>query len=202
MSTRVAEPSKQSPFEAARSRRTPANGWWGMLLVVASEGTLLTTLVASYFYLRFKSVHWPPPGIPKPDLVVPIVLAAVLVATTVPMLLAVAAVRRGNLRATRLWLALALVVGSGYFARQVHRFVDSLHRFTPQDHAYGSIYYTLLGAHHGHVLVALVLNVWLLLKLRNGITNYRLIAVEAIALYWVFVNVTVIGVTATILSAA
>jgi heme/copper-type cytochrome/quinol oxidase subunit 3 len=198
----LAEPSKQPPREAALRRTARPNGWWGMAMLVATEATLFATLIASYFYLRFKAVAWPPAGVEPPDVVVPIVLAAVLVSTSVPMQLAQAAVRRERLGATRAFLLLALLVQAGYLGVQIARFVDSLDRFTPQQNAYGSIYYTLLGAHHAHVLAGIALDVWLLGKLSRGLTNYRLIATESIVLYWHFVNVLAVAVTATLLSAA
>jgi heme/copper-type cytochrome/quinol oxidase subunit 3 len=202
MATRVAQPTKQPATEAAQLRRALPNGWWGMLMLVASEATLFATLIASYFYLRFENVHWPPPGYPRPDVVVPIVLCAVLVATTLPMLAAQRAVRRGRLGTTRAALVLALVVQSGYLAMQLHRLVDDTRRFSASGHAYGSIYYTLIGSHHAHVAVGILLDLWLLWKLRGGLTSYRLVAVQAVTLYWVGINALAIAVTATILSAA
>jgi heme/copper-type cytochrome/quinol oxidase subunit 3 len=198
----LSEPSKQPPREAARLRAARPNGWWGMAMLVATEATLFATLIASYFYLRFKAVAWPPAGIDPPAVVVPVVLAAVLVSTSLPMQFAQAAVRRERLGATRVLLVLALLVQAGYLAVQIVRFADSLDRFTPQQNAYGSIYYTLLGAHHAHVLVGIALDLWLLAKLSRGLTNYRLIATESIVLYWHFVNILGIAVTATLLSAA
>ena len=38
---------------AARRAGLPA-GWWGMLMLIASEGTLLMCLVATYWYLRVR----------------------------------------------------------------------------------------------------------------------------------------------------
>ena len=82
----------------------------------------------------------------------------------------------------------------------MHDFQSDLHDFTPQQHSYGSIYYTLLGADHGHVAVGLLLNAWLLWKLLFGMTQYRRKALRAIALYWHAVNVLTLIVTLTILS--
>src|ERR1700746_2137963 len=83
---------------------------WGMLVLIASESMLFAGFVASYFYLRFHNRVWPPPGVPKPELVVPLVMLAVLVSTSVPMQLASRAVRAGRLAATRGFLLLALLV--------------------------------------------------------------------------------------------
>jgi heme/copper-type cytochrome/quinol oxidase subunit 3 len=188
--------------EFAVTRREPSLAWWGMALFVAAETTLFGVLVATYFYLRFKNVEWPPHGIPEPRLVVPLALLGVLVLTSVPMQLALRAVQARRLGAARLLLVLALIVQAGYFAMQVHEYAGDLGRFAPSDHAYGSIYYTLLGADHAHVALGLLLDLWLLGKLARGLTRYRLNAFSAITLYWHAVNVITIAVTLTTLSPA
>ena len=67
--------------------------------------------------------------------------------------------------------------------------------------AYSSIYYTLLGADHAHVLLGAIFSVWLLAKLARGFTAYRLNAVQAITFYVHAVNVITIVVIGTLLSA-
>ena len=178
------------------------SGWWGMAVLVATEATLFGTLIGSYFYLRFQAPQWPPAGIEKPPITVPLILTGVLVATAFPMALAVRAARRGNAAATRGWLAIVLFVASGYFAMQMHRFMVSLATLPAQRHAYASIVYTLAGGHHAHVFVGLLLIVFVLWRLTHGLNRYRLVAVECIALYWYFVLVLALVVTGTLLSAA
>jgi heme/copper-type cytochrome/quinol oxidase subunit 3 len=175
---------------------------WGMAMLVASEAMLFGTFIGSYYYLRFTSLHWPPPGTPEPRVVVPLVLVAVLSTTSLPMQLAAVAARGGRLWATRALLLWALVVQCGYLAYEIHDYMHQLHRSTPQDNAYGSIYYTLLGADHAHVGVGIVLVVWLLWKLARGLTMYRLNAVQAVAIYWHAVNVLTWIVIGVLLSAA
>ena len=183
-----------------RSIARPA-AWWGMVILIASESTLFGCFIGTYYYLRFRAEIWPPPGIPEPKLVVPLILLAVLVSTVVPMRLAANAALAGRLAATRLFLALALFVQSGYFAYEVHDFFDQLHRFDITHGAYSSIYYTLLGADHAHVALGILFNLWLLGKLARGFTRYRVHAVQAIALYGYAVNVLTIVVIGTLLSA-
>jgi cytochrome c oxidase subunit 3/cytochrome c oxidase subunit I+III len=184
---------------AERGRRAMPNGWWGMALLIAGEATLFGSLIASYFYLRFQVAAWPPPGVPSPSVALPLVLTAVLLASTIPMAGAVNAAAGGRVRLA-LWLvALALAIQATYLGLQIHLFADDLNSFSPQANAYGSIYFTLLGIHHTHVAVGLVLDLWLLWKLAGGLTNYRLIALRVIALYWYFVALVGIAVTFTVL---
>jgi cytochrome c oxidase subunit III len=131
---------------------------------------------------------------------VPMVLAGVLLLTSVPIQLASRAVREGRLGATRLLLLLALVVQAGYLAYEIHDFGDQLRAFGVARNAYSSIYYTLLGADHAHVAVGLLLDVWLLAKLARGLTRYRVTATVAIAWYWHFVNVLTVVVIGTLTS--
>ena len=189
------------PRRAARPRPVAhPSGWWGMAIFSASEAMLFGALLGTYYYLRFKALHWPPPGTPAPKVALPLVLTAVLVGTSVPMQAALRAAREGRLGATRLALVAALAVQATYFGLQLHLFLGDLAKFTPGEHAYGSIYFTLLGAHHTHVAVGLLLDVWLLLRLATGLTRYRLTALWAATFYWHFVNTLAVLVVLTQLS--
>jgi cytochrome c oxidase subunit I+III len=173
-----------------------------MAMVVAAEGTLIAMMVGSYFYLRFKSLQWPPTGIPEPKVAAPLIALGVLVLTSAPMQLAYLRGRAGRLASARMLLLLALVVQIAYFVGAVNRYRGDLRHFTPQGHAYGSIYYTLLGADHAHVFAGLLMSAWLLAKLARGLTRYRLNALLAIAFYWHAVNALTIVVTLTVVSPA
>jgi heme/copper-type cytochrome/quinol oxidase subunit 3 len=185
-----------------RARRGPSTALLGMAMFVAAEATLLAMMTGTYFYIRFKNLQWPPAGIPEPKVLLPLILVAVLVATSVPVQLAARAGRAGRLGAVRGFLLLAFAVQAAYLAVAVHSYAADLKHFGPTDHAYASIYYTLLGADHVHVGIGLLLSAWLLAKLARGFTFYRLNALQAIAFYWHAVNVLTVVVTFTVLSPA
>jgi cytochrome c oxidase subunit 3/cytochrome c oxidase subunit I+III len=190
-----------SAYVAQRRRALP-NGWWGMAVFLATEAALFGSMIGSYFYLRFTSAQWPQGGIERPSVALPLVLTAALVATSAPMAAATAAARRGRARAAWLAILAAALVQGGYLAVQIVEYLDDLHKFSPSTNAYGSIYFTLLGAHHAHVAIGLLLDLWLLARLLGGLTNYRVIAVRSIALYWYVVSAIGICVVATQVSAA
>ena len=185
----------------ARERRSQPNGWWGMALFLCSEVTLFGTLLGTYFYLDFDAPVWPPPGIRPPAVLLPLLATAVLVATSIPLLLAARAARGGARRRASWLLAGALVVQCGYLAGQILLYAHDLRQFTPQDNAYGSIYFTLLTTHHAHVLLGILLDALVLWRVATGgLNNYRLIGVRTVALYWHVVNVLAIVVVLTQLS--
>jgi heme/copper-type cytochrome/quinol oxidase subunit 3 len=182
------------------ARSAKPNGWWGMVVFVATEVTLFATLIGSYYDLRFKTQQWPPPGVPDPKLLLPLVLTAALVATSIPVQLAVGFARRAQTRRAQLALLTAMAVQIAYLAVQIHLFADDLSHFTPQGSAYGSIYFTLLGVHHLHVVVGILLEAWFVLRLFGGMTRYRRVGIEATAFYWHAVNVLAVAVTLVVLS--
>jgi heme/copper-type cytochrome/quinol oxidase subunit 3 len=188
------------PLPSTHERVARPNGWWGMAVFVATEATLFGTIIGTYFYLRFNSAHWPPPGVPKPEVLLPLVLTVVLVSTSIPVQLAVRSARGGNASPARWLLALAIVIQAAYFGIQIHLFLADLDKFSPSQSAYGSIYFTLLGAHHTHVFVGILLELFLFLRLARGLTGYRLTGLKATAFYWHFVNVLAVVVLATQLS--
>ena len=182
-------------------RLGPPAAWWGIVILVASEGTLFAAFIGTYYYLRFRAPVWPPDGIKPPEIAIPLILVGSLLVSSIPMQLASLAARAGRVAATRLFLLVALTIQSGYFAYEMHDFRDQLHTVDITRDAYSSIYYTLLGADHAHVFLGLLFNVWLLGKLARGLTTYRMNATQAITWYWHAVNVLTLVVIGTLLSA-
>ncbi len=182
-------------------RRGPPSALLGMAILIATEATLFAALIGTYYYLRFETAVWPPAGVPKPAVAVPVILVVLLVSTSVPVHLAWRSVRAGRVGPARLFLLGALVVQVGYVAYSIHDFADQLRETPITENAYTSIYYMLLGADHAHVVLGVLFSVWLLLKLLRGLTLYRANAMQAIAWYWHFVNLLTVVVLATLLSA-
>src|SRR5204862_312760 len=141
-----------------------------MAMLVASEVTLFGTFIGSYYYLRFENAHWPPPGSPEPRVAVPLIMVGILVATSLPMLLAARAVRRGRLWTTRLLLVAALAVQCGYLVWAIHDYVDQLKLSAPQDNAYSSWQRAILAAAGLLVVVSEAAAVTVFLATRE--TNY------------------------------
>jgi heme/copper-type cytochrome/quinol oxidase subunit 3 len=60
----------------------------------------------------------------------------------------------------------------------------------------------MLAADHAHVAIGLLLDLWVLARLRTGLTNYRVVTVQVVALYWYLVIAVTAAIVATQVSAA
>jgi cytochrome c oxidase subunit 3 len=182
----------------ARRRRSQPNGIWGMALFLCAEASLFGLLIGTYFYLDFNARSWPPDGIKAPSVVLPLVATGALLATLVPIRIASRGAISGRRDRAIAGIAVALVIQGCYLALQILLFAHDLRDFSPQASAYGSIYFTMLAAHHAHVLLGILLDLALLWMLATrGLTNYWLIGVRALALYWYVVGGIAIVVVLT-----
>jgi heme/copper-type cytochrome/quinol oxidase subunit 3 len=193
------QPDERLPTTAAG----PQNfGWWGMVLFIAVEATLFALLLASYFYLRFRSGPvWPPDGIENPKLELVLVMSAILWSSSLPVHLAHSAIKRGQQGKLRAYLALGFLLGATFLVLQgAMEYPDILrHEFTPRTDAYGSMFFTITGFHGAHVAVGLLMNAWVQLRARQGaFDQHRHVSVQNFVLYWHFVDVVWVFVLATL----
>lgn len=162
-------------------------GWWGMVMVIATEAALFVYLLFSYYYLASQHVGpWPPSGAPALRLALP---------NTVVLLLSSGAawwgqsgVERGRQGRLRLGLLVALMLGGVFFAVQI---LEWSHKtFTPATDSYGSLYFTVTGVHMAHVLIGLVMLGFVLAwSFTHRFTAERHLHVTVAVLYWHFVDV-------------
>lgn len=194
----MAAQAASTPAAVARRRASQPNGIWGMALFLASEITIFGTMISTYFYLDFQAHRWPPAGIKPPGTLWPSVATGWLVLATVPMWFASRSARAGSKTATVSSIAVGMAMQAGYLAAQVLLFRHDLLDFSPQRSAYGSIYFTLLATHHAHVALGLALDLALIsFVLLRGLTNYWLVGVRGLAMFWYVVTFLAVPVLLT-----
>jgi heme/copper-type cytochrome/quinol oxidase subunit 3 len=160
--------------------------WWGVLGLIAIEATVLGLLVAAYFYLRQNFATWPPVGTAPPDLGWGTANVLVLVASVVPMYLTDRLARGEQRRPVLIGLAITTVLSLASFGLRVLEFGAMHCRW--DTHAYGSIVWTILGMHAGHLVASNVENLALLLLfLRGPMQRKHFTDANVNALYWYFV---------------
>jgi heme/copper-type cytochrome/quinol oxidase subunit 3 len=178
-----------SELVANRPDATPGarpTGWWGMVLLIATEATLFALLLATYFYLRFETLGgWPPDGIAEPAILKPLLATLILLGAAVPFAFASTAADGLRPPAAQLALVSGIVLGVGFLVFQYVLVQESLDRFRPETNAYGSIFYTLVGLHFVHVAAGVLLAVWALARTWR-FDRTAIVTVRVTALYWYF----------------
>ena len=172
----------------------------GMLLFIASEVMFFGGLFAAYFNARASvpAGEWhPPAGSHELDIALAGVLTAVLLASSFTMQFGVWAVRRGDVRGMRMWTAITLALGVLFLLGQLYDYSEL--GFGIADGVFGTTFYTLTGFHGAHVFGGVVgLTIILARALRGQFSARNHVAVEAVSMYWHFVDVVWIGVFSTI----
>ena len=184
------------PFSATLNGSRSVS-WWGMVIVILNEAVIFASLIASYFYLRFNSVLWPPQGVSLPELTLSSSNTVILLCSSLAMQWAADGIRRGEVNRLRIGLALAFLLGAVFLSIQIYEYIEL--EFLPQDHAYGSLFWAITGLHATHVLIGLLMNGYIQVRAAYGhFGSDRHQGVENVTLYWHFVDVVWIFIFASL----
>ncbi len=161
-----------------------------MWTFLASECLLFGALISTYFLYRGRSVTGPKPA-DIYDIPYTSVSSFVLLMSSLTMVLALAAIQRGDERRLRVWLMATALLGASFIAGQVYEFTTFIREgLTMKTNLFGSSFYTMTGFHGAHVTIGIVmlLSLWNL-SLRGKLPQERAEVVEIAGLYWHFVDV-------------
>lgn len=178
-----------APGSAAGRKRFPVT-LLGMILFVAGEVMFFGALFAAYFTLRDRAAEWPPPETPEIDLLLPGILTAVLLASSVTQHAAVTAFKRGDRRGVAWRLGATILLGSIFLVGEGLEWARLLSEdFTVATNVYGTLFFTMTGFHGLHLIGGLII---LLVGLRRSaiapLEHQRLASLEAATYYWHFVD--------------
>ncbi|MGH7262919.1 MAG: cytochrome c oxidase subunit 3, partial [Candidatus Rokuibacteriota bacterium] len=115
----------------------------------------------------------------------------VLLMSSLLMVLALAAVQRGDALGAKLWLFGTPFLGLIFLGFQAYEFVSFVREgLTLQVNLFGASFFVLTGFHGVHVSVGVLwlLSLWVL-ALRNRLTQADSLLVEIAGLYWHFVDI-------------
>jgi heme/copper-type cytochrome/quinol oxidase subunit 3 len=161
-----------------------------MWVFLGSECLLFGGLISTFLLYKDRSAGGPTPH-ELYDIGFTSISSFVLLMSSLTMVLAVAAIQRGDHRALRSWLLTTALLGAVFISGQVFEFTEFLGEglhFTGSPA--GSAFYTLTGFHGVHVTLGIVMLVsTALLSWRGRIPQERAEAVEIVGLYWHFVDV-------------
>jgi len=171
------------------------NGKFGIWLFLASEVMLFGALFSSYVLIRSGAPHWPPEGgLSSEILDVPKATfnTAVLITSSITMVLAWASCKLGNLSKFKLWMGITIALS---FVFLIVKYFEYAHKFelghTPAHDNFYAIYFTMTGLHGVHIIGGIIVNTYLLTwgsKLWKTDSAHFTNRVENAGLYWHFVD--------------
>ena len=161
-----------------------------MWLFLASECLLFGSLIGAYLLYRGQSVVGPYPE-DLFDIPFTSVSAFVLLMSSVTMVLALAAIQRGDQRGLRIWLLSTALLGLLFLSGQAFEFTEFNHEgLSLSSNLFGTTFFVLTGFHGAHVTVGvLILLSLLVMAFRGRLTQSQSLNIELAGLYWHFVDV-------------
>lgn len=173
--------------------------WW---MFIGSECMFFGSLISTYMVYRGKSLVGPLPHTESlladgtkvgPILNIPLtsISTFVLLMSSLAMVLALAAVQKGDRKQSVLWLLVTALLGSTFLGFQAYEFTHFYHQgLTLGTNLFGSTFFLLTGFHGAHVTVGVI---WLLtltvLAALGKVPPQKALNVEIAGLYWHFVDV-------------
>ena len=161
-----------------------------MWLFLASDCLLFGALISTYVLYRGASVTGPFPA-DVFDIPYTSVSSFVLLASSLTMVLALAAIQRGDVGRSRIWLLATALLGMTFLGGQVYEFTTFVHEgLTLKTNVFGTSFYVLTGFHGTHVAIGVLMLLTLFaLSFGGRITQRNAMTVELVGLYWHFVDI-------------
>jgi cytochrome c oxidase subunit 3/cytochrome o ubiquinol oxidase subunit 3 len=167
-----------------------ANAKLGMWLFLSSDCLFFGAFIATYLLYRDRSVTGPTPkdlfNIPFTS-----VTSFILLMSSLAMVLALAAIQRGDYRRFRIWILATALFGACFIGGQIYEFTEFTRQGLNVDtNLFGSSFFVLTGLHGAHVTVGIV---WLMslwgMSMQGRLTQGDAERVEVAGLYWHFVDI-------------
>jgi cytochrome c oxidase subunit 3/cytochrome o ubiquinol oxidase subunit 3 len=161
-----------------------------MWVFLSSECLFFGAFIATYLLYRGRSVKGPTPSdvynIPFTS-----VTSFILLMSSLTMVLALAAIQRGDHRRFRVWVVATGLFGLTFISGQIYEFTEFYRKgLSLHTNVFGSSFFVLTGIHGAHVTVGIIwlLSLWgLSMQGKLGVQHSE--KVEIAGLYWHFVDV-------------
>ena len=166
-----------------------------MWLFLASECLFFGSLIGAYLLYRNASVTGPYPE-DLFDIPFTSISAFVLLMSSVTMVLALAAIQRGDQYRLRVWLFTTALLGALFVSGQAYEFTEfNKQGLDLSTNLFGTTFFVLTGFHGAHVTVGILilLSLWVM-AMRGRLTQAESLHVELAGLYWHFVDIVWIAI--------
>jgi cytochrome c oxidase subunit 3/cytochrome o ubiquinol oxidase subunit 3 len=167
------------------------NAKLAMWLFLSSDCLFFGAFIATYLLYRGRAGQTGPTPQDVYNIPFTSVTSFVLLMSSLTMVLALAAIQRGDYRRFRVWIMATALFGATFIGGQIFEFTEFTRKGLNIDtNLFGTSFYVLTGIHGTHVLIGIV---WLVslwsLSMQSRISQGDSERVEIAGLYWHFVDV-------------
>jgi cytochrome c oxidase subunit 3/cytochrome o ubiquinol oxidase subunit 3 len=161
-----------------------------MWAFLGSECLFFGSFISTYLLYRNRVLDGPTPH-EIYDIPYTSVSSFVLLMSSVTMVLALAAIQRGDHRGLRIWLFATAFLGITFIGGQIYEFTTFVEEgLTLSTSTFGSSFFVLTGFHGAHVTVGILMLLSLVaMSLFGRLPQHQARKVELVGLYWHFVDV-------------
>jgi len=166
----------------------PNRGIVGMWCLITAEAAIFLIFVVAYVFYLGKSLSGPTPA---QVLELPIFGTICLLSSSLTVHAAVSALRKGKVGRCTLALALTVLLGTIFLVTTALEWRHLIYNagLTIKTNLFGTTYFSLVGLHASHVIVGLLLLLTaLVFSLTGRVTEAHSERLEALSLYWHFVD--------------
>ncbi len=166
--------------------------WWGIIVLIAIEITVVGAFITSYFYLWVLNVAdkgggWPPMGTELPPLLYPSINTVLLILCSISMYYGGIVMQRGEARKF-FWLVVFCCL-AGFLILYLRWLQFMALPFDWKENAYASFVWTLTAFHFVHLTSAILGTAVIGWFTYEGYyTKERMLGVQVDTLYWYFVS--------------
>ncbi|RMF57492.1 MAG: heme-copper oxidase subunit III [Calditrichaeota bacterium] len=162
---------------------------FGLLVFIATEIMIFAGLISAFIVLKANTTQWPPPGQPRLPVAITGLNTFFLLLSGVAIYQAVQALKKENQARFKLLLLTTGILGTVFLVIQGYEWLRLLgYGLTMKSSIYGSTFYTLIGAHGTHVMIAVLVLIWVLIRaIRGHYNSENRNGVVLCQIYWFFV---------------
>lgn len=180
----------EPPHPQAHTGTGVSNTKLAMWVFLSTECLFFGAFISTYLLYRGTETDGPTPA-DVYDIPFTSVTSFILLMSSLTMVLALAAIERGDLRRVRVWLLATAAFGMLFLAGQIFEFSEFVREgVSISTNAPSSSFFVLTGIHGLHVAIGII---WLLLlfffAVQNRLSHEHSETIEVAGLYWHFVDI-------------
>ncbi len=179
-----------------KSQTDPAGSYLGMTIAIASWSMMFATLFICYFVLRGRQIMWPPMGLRRLPLFLPIVNTCVLFTSSYLLRIGIMKFTTGTGTTCKRYLLMAITTGFLFLVLQIllwGQVSDSgIHLNTG---AFGAVFYMMTWFHALHIVGGLTALIYITSRIARGLTPEEgLLRARLIAIFWHFLVIVWVAI--------